>query len=120
MRLSLTHSFSFLAAVLALVLPAMQSLAETQVCVESGGLKHCGLNGASVKKTEEGVRVESQDPSVKGGVVIQTAAATNWTAGMFIEGVGDEQTSQTERSSRIKACLGRMRARRSGLNPWVI
>ncbi|GEN10311.1 hypothetical protein SAMN05443572_11087 [Myxococcus fulvus] len=102
MRLNLTHSSRLLAAVFALVLPSTPSLAEAPVCVESRGLRHCGLNGASVKKTEEGVRVESQDPSVKGGVVIHTEAATNWTAGMSIEGVGDEQTSQTVFSSTSK------------------
>jgi hypothetical protein len=102
MRLNLTHGSRLLAAVFALVLPSTQSLAEEPVCVESRGLKHCGLNGASVKRTEEGVRVEGQGSSVKGGVVIQTEAATNWTAGMFIEGVGAEQTSQTVFSSTSK------------------
>ncbi|WP_242592335.1 hypothetical protein [Corallococcus exiguus] len=102
MRLNLSNGFRLVASVLTLVLPATQSRAEAPVCVESSGLKHCGLNGASVKETGEGVRVESQDPSVKGGVVIHTEAATNWTAGMFIEGVGDEQTSQTVFSSTSK------------------
>ncbi|MFP2924609.1 hypothetical protein ACLESO_05210 [Pyxidicoccus sp. 3LG] len=99
MRLVSVHGNSLRAAVLACIIPVMQSRAEEPVCVEYEGLKHCGMAGAGVKKTGSGVKVENHDTSGPGGVIIHTGTTTSWTAGTFIEGVGESEDSKTVFSS---------------------
>jgi hypothetical protein len=99
MRLVSLRGNSLWAAVLACIIPVTQSRAEEPVCVEYHGLNHCGLAGAGVKKTGSGVKVENHDTSGPGGVIIHTGTTTSWTAGTFIEGVGESQDSKTVLSS---------------------
>ncbi|RKH49924.1 hypothetical protein D7X55_09335 [Corallococcus sp. AB049A] len=87
MRLFRRLAHSSLATLFVLALPLAQ--AQAQDCVQFSGMKHCATGAAKLVVDGKELLVQSADASGNDGVVVDTAQAKGWSAGLAHEPSGE-------------------------------